>query len=177
MNETLTILRNASGRPIGRLLEGEDDGAPYSVRVPLRCRTVDEALDWLRPAGVSPWAPRQGELFFVPEAPPAERDCILEEHTPAGSSTYTRCDHRIDWPIFGSDHVADDAVIVWREGWCAFIGRRGRIKHHRWEARPVAYVRGEVRHPEHGTLVLDGWHRVVPNRASRLTMAGRLNGD
>ncbi len=29
---------------------------------------------------------------------------------------------------------------------------------------PIAHVRGTVRHSDHATVTLDGWHRVVPNR-------------
>jgi hypothetical protein len=32
---------------------------------------------------------------------------------------------------------------------------------------PVVYVRGRVRHPDHATLRLDGWHRVEMNTENR----------
>ena len=41
-----------------------------------------------------------------------------------------------------------------------------------WQARRVemtVYVRGNIRHPDHSTLKLDGWHRVVMNTEDRTT--------
>ena len=37
---------------------------------------------------------------------------------------------------------------------------------------PEAYVKGWIRHPDHKTIVLTFWHRVVPNRESE-TVSGR----
>jgi hypothetical protein len=31
----------------------------------------------------------------------------------------------------------------------------------------AVYVRGEVRHPDHETITLNGWHRVLMNTESR----------
>jgi hypothetical protein len=39
-------------------------------------------------------------------------------------------------------------------------------KHWNWSRmmrNPEAYVRGRVWHPDHKTVVLDGWHRVLMN--------------
>jgi hypothetical protein len=37
---------------------------------------------------------------------------------------------------------------------------------------PEVYVKGRIRHPDHKTTVLPGWHRVVPNTENRAA-AGR----
>ena len=32
---------------------------------------------------------------------------------------------------------------------------------------PTVYVKGRITHPDHKTVLLDGWHRVIPNTESR----------
>lgn len=79
MNETLTLEPSASNpRARVRVLRGQDDGHDFAVRVPLRCRTVEDALDWLRPDDVPRGSLRQGEFYFIPSGGP---------HAAAG------CDH------------------------------------------------------------------------------------
>jgi hypothetical protein len=53
-------------------------------------------------------------------------------------------------------HIADEVVTVWCQG--------------------PAYVRGKVRHHDHETCVLDGWHAVVLNEEVRGAAAGSFNG-
>ena len=62
---------------------------------------------------------------------------------------------------FGADRhiVAHNGTLV-----------RGRGKPHRveWLCRPPGgetYVRGKVWHPDHRTIYLDTWHKVLPNTA------------
>ena len=35
------------------------------------------------------------------------------------------------------------------------------------QRNPLVYVRGRVRHPDHATINLRGWHRVVMNTESQ----------
>jgi hypothetical protein len=39
---------------------------------------------------------------------------------------------------------------------------------------PLLYVRGSVRHPDHKTIVLDGWHRVAMNTEQKASYAPRV---
>ena len=39
---------------------------------------------------------------------------------------------------------------------------------------PEAFVKGAIRHPDHKTVVLSFWHRVVPNAEASDAVGGRL---
>lgn len=165
----LEIVRNAAGRPTGRLLRGEDDGHPFAVRVPLRCTTTEEAIDWLRPDGVRPDAPRQGDLWFVLSGRPS----LGYEET--GRYSWREAKGEKEWnvSIGGTRHIAEELLTIWTRGSTAFLGRDG-VASHRWEGRPRLYVRGRITHPEHGTLVLHEWHRVVPRRGATINRYGLI---
>lgn len=164
--------RNEKNRP-ERFLVGEDDGQTFKVRVPLRVKSVEQAIKWLRPAGVPADAPRQGEYFFVPQAEGFKPSSLRDEtYTEAGSYREVVVE---DGPLSFHRHaiarcpdLAEDAKIsraAQARGSTCFIGRK-RVCSHDWTGRPRYFVRGQVEHPEHGTLVLGSrWHEVVPNRA------------
>lgn len=168
MNETLTT---ASRR---RLLQGEDDGHPYQVFVPLRCRTVEDALDWLRPSCVPADAPRQGEYYFIRSAGPHDAGCNHYSDRPndrdCGRIVETEARSTYRWEVwsnasFSRRHHADECWSVVKSGDTMFAGWK-RVRSHSWVDRPRYFVRGTVRHPEHSDLVLPpGWFEVVPNKA------------
>lgn len=146
--------------------------------------TVEQAMDSLRPeparealrrAGIrherrhdrrNPAFLRQGEWFFVPAPSFASSGVILRKEPLRRGR--------------GKPHVADElaragGVSVWvsRDFPNGLIQReyeelrRGNADlWARQQWRPMvrdaeAYVRGKVRHPDHATLVLRGWHRVA----------------
>ncbi|NUO51620.1 MAG: hypothetical protein HOV80_22415 [Polyangiaceae bacterium] len=90
---------------------------------------------------------RQGEWFFLPLLP---RERALAEHLVArrlvqrdiGIAQAARI------PRAGRPHVASEVVVSPAE--------KG--------GGSVIFVRGEVRHPDHQTIVLREFHRTVPNR-------------
>jgi len=161
-----------------RVLSGQDDGQDFAVQVPLRIRTVEDALDWLRPAGIAADALRQGEFFFVPSRGPHDaagchhesrilrEDCGGEEVTEAGS-VYR---WRVDWDAsFSETHSATRCYSVTKSGEVMFVGRR-RMRTHTFVGRPRYFVRGSVEHGQHGRLQLlnhgwGPWYEVIPNRA------------
>ena len=165
--EGYTLVRDGSHR----VLAGMDDGSPFHVEVPLRCQTVGEALDWLRPDGVDEDTPRQGEWYFVRGDPEPEGDQRTEAGswrsvTHASVATFDRAGR----------HMPAECLLVEARGETCFLGRRA-VKSHAWTARPRLYVRGPITHPEHGTLTLaDGWHEVVPNRAHGPFEVGSVAG-
>lgn len=181
MLETLTLKPSPTNpRARVRILEGEDDGHRYEVKVPLRCKTVEDALDWLRPEGLQADAIRQGEFYFVPSSGPHRAagchhesgekvyrsDCGSEEYTDAGSEYRWT----VDWDAsFSRTHRAKDCYSVVKSGSVQFVGRK-RVKSHSFTGRPRYFVRGPVEHSQHGTLELPKhaaglWYEVVPNRA------------
>ena len=53
-----------------------------------------------------------------------------------------------------------------REEYEAELNRNWKSQYYGWTRmmrNPRAYVRGRIWHPDHKTIVLDGWHRVVMN--------------
>lgn len=51
----------------------------------------------------------------------------------------------------------------------ALLARMPEARHWKWEMRvreARVYVRGTVRHPDHRTITLHDWHRVVMNTES-----------
>lgn len=54
-----------------RWLYGQDDNGPWAVRVPVTCRNVQEAVEWLTPAAVrhaveaGRWVGRQGDVYLI----------------------------------------------------------------------------------------------------------------
>jgi len=163
-----------------RVLRGTDDGNPFEVTVPLRIKTVQDAVDWLRPDDVPQDALRQGEFYFIPSTGPHvvagcyhpdpdhiyREDCGSDEWTAAGS-TYR---YTVNWRAsFSRTHTATTCYSVVKAGYVLFPGRR-TLKTHPFTGRPRYFVRGSVTHPEHGTLALPPhdlgeWYEVIPNRA------------
>lgn len=174
MNEILAIRPSPKNpRARIRILHGEDDGHPYEVHVPLRIKTVEAALDWLRPANVPGDALRQGEFYFVPADDPHSQFCDWPDcertgdhggYWQEGPSHYR---YDMSDAQFSRTHYANECVRVTKSGTVAFVASRG-IRSHPFTGRPRFFVRGVVRHSggDHSELVLPGgWHEVVPNRA------------
>ena len=165
-----TLTRDGSHR----VLAGMDDGHPFSVQVPLRCQTLREALEWLRPDDVPADALRQGEWYFVRRNPEPETDG-MEQVSEAGSMR--RVEHReIETFDERARHMPTECLAVLASGETCFMGRKA-VKSHAWTGRPHIFVRGVVHHPEHGGLDLGAkWHEVVPNRAHGPFAVGQLAG-
>ncbi len=136
-----------------RLLFGHDERHLFVARLPADARPsrLAGAFDALKPtdvlaaeaAGLPPI--RQGEWFFIP-AP---------DFLPGpGSVVRRKAPLRIHHPFdkYVRDHVADELVRV-LEG-----------SEEPTTRSLLVYVRGTVRHVEHRTLRLAGWHRVLHNR-------------
>lgn len=166
-----------------RYLCGHDERHWFVSQVPEAVTTVRDAKAALRPnelRGVS--LPRkqrgkrktdafvrQGEWFFVP-APELEPDGAILRNEPlqrnAGSKPHVvdEC-YRIGGEVvyvgsrFGGSGVtlsqAEFEVLSEEE-------RRGKSWTRRVSGAEV-YVRGKVRHDDHATIELDGWHRVLIN--------------
>ena len=154
-----------------KFLCGHDERDWFVAAVPEAARGVtgvDAAMRALRPQLVEEsrkWI-RQGEWFFVPAPtldPPALHILRKEPLTRGWGST---------------PHVLEEAYR--RGGELVYVNRAGHaMSAARWVKRsaekqrrdprqpmtrdPELYARGAVRHPDHATIVLRGWHRVVMN--------------
>lgn len=188
----LLLMSKADATPYGRLvvqkfLCGHDERFWFVAAVPGRnvC-TVSAAKNALKPASVTTAElkhhvklrdshrhrnkafVRQGEWFFIPapDLVPDEKHILRREPLRRGS---------------GKPHVAQylvrrggTRVYVCRavpnglteEQYGALIAREPGKKAMGWRSMvrdPEAYVKGRITHPDHRTICLPFWHRVMPN--------------
>lgn len=141
-----------------RYLCGKDDIHLFIAQV-AQGDTVAEAHEALKPALVreaeatrSGAIQRQGEWFFVP--PSTGESERVEAHLNAWPRAVKT---RVPVGEGGKPHVAD-AVVT--------IDRRARMRGREYRF-PEVYARGSVIHPDHRSLSLDGWRRVVRNSEVR----------
>ena len=136
---------------------GMDEQHLFIAQLPERVSTVrsaHEALKIPRVTSAERTSPartiRQGEWFFVALRPDEERDLAAE--LGRGDSVVRRVGiaQAAGLRRAGRPHVADEV----------FVSRARRDE----DRQPLTYVRGGVRHPDHRTVVLSTWRRVVPNR-------------
>jgi len=141
-----------------RYLCGRDDLYLFIAQVG-EGNAVAEAHESLKPdevrraESVSPGSvQRQGEWFFVPPSgEQLERLAAWRRERPRAQ--------QLGAPVDGGTrpHVADFVVrIDWRT----------RTQHREYR-RPEVYARGAIVHPDHRSLWLEGWRRVVRNREIR----------
>jgi len=141
-------------------------------------KTVDEALDMLRPKHVPAGTPRQGEWFFLPSAvtkPHRMKDTDWRETLKLPPNA------KIAVERVRNDHKATRYATI-------DAGRNGQKRHYATELYRVVgvvgekriervLVRGLIRDEEHDKLVLpDGWHLAVKNLAVEGWRAGGPGG-
>jgi hypothetical protein len=113
---------------------------------------------------------RQGEWFFVPtpQLKVDERQILRNEPIRRGAGKPHFCQElfrtggervyvRYDYPngLTQTEYSRLDPKVRARGRWQTMI-REAQV-----------YVRGSVRHPDHATIYLDGWHRVLMNTESQ----------
>jgi hypothetical protein len=109
---------------------------------------------------------RQGEWFFVP-APNARVDQFLvlrNEPIARGGGKPHVCEklYRVGGETVYVSPGAPNGLT--NEQYQAFSeGERSRWNWRVMRRNPKVYVRGRVRHPDHKTVMLDGWHEVLSN--------------
>ena len=188
----LVLVAEQPGREdrFSRFLCGHDERAWFVAAVPEahEVETVREAKDALKPEEV--WAEiraqdlprdqwdlrwtaafvRQGEWFFLPR-PAVEfdaKDVLRNEPIVRGGGKPHWCEFlyrtgRVE--VYVSSRHPNG--LTSDEYWNLDRTERGR---QRWELRvrdAEVYVRGLIRHPDHATLKLPFWHKVVMNTETR----------
>jgi hypothetical protein len=134
----------------------------YLARLPenRKPKTVDAALDALRPRGVPADALRQGEWFLVPSDKRPKAKDVVRSHVKFWEKSTAP-----GVPILSAKPDDMQAAI---EHPRQFEGRHGRHRASRMYLNGAVYVAGVLRDEEHGPLKLgDGrtWYRVVRNTA------------
>jgi len=182
----LLIAEHDGGTP-QKFLCGHDERHWFIAEVHPSAANVTQALEALKPVEAvasqrrhrvkkrdrnrrkNPGFVRQGEWFFIPvpdfrpasgiafENEPIQRGRskphIVEElYRRGGRPVYVAATH--PRALSPSEHAE-------------LLARRPEMRKLGWRlmsAEPEAYGRGRVRHPDHKTIVLPHWHRIVPNR-------------
>lgn len=182
----LVLLGIESGRKI-RYLCGHDEREWFVAAVPGEgVARVRQAMEALKPAAVrmeqdrrrvrgaerlarrnSAYV-RQGEWFFLPSPGLVVQDWMVLRNEPmrrtggkphwaellyrTGGETVMVCSHRPNGVTLAS--------------YRALVRDRPKAAAWNWQPmrrNPLAYVKGTIRHPDHATIRLDDWHRVLMN--------------
>ncbi|MCO6454391.1 MAG: hypothetical protein J5I93_03665 [Pirellulaceae bacterium] len=180
-----------SEQPDGKhkFLCGHDERHWFVAAVPERAgvSSVREAFDALKPPavrqleqrlGVKPRqrnrrrtkaSIRQGEWFFVPVGAGLQIDgriALRNEPISRGGGKPHLCEelvrHAGELVYVSPRHPRGLTEPQFQQ----LLQRQPHLRNLPWSAQrrnPLVYVRGKVRHPDHKTIVLDGWHQVLMN--------------
>ncbi len=181
----LLAIRASGERQSDRFLCGHDERSWFVAAVP-GGGTVKQAFEALKPPEVRSAQEhaelktgdrnrrrnaafvRQGEWFFLPEPQLQVNDWLILRNEPLRRGA-------------GKPHMAEQLVRT--GGQRVYVSTQhpnglsedqyrnllaGNDKAGKWNWRVMVrdagvYVRGRIRHPDHKTIVLDGWHQVLPN--------------
>jgi hypothetical protein len=166
------VLMIRDGAAKNKFLLGHDERHWFAAAIPGdNVHDVRTAIASLRPEELEgKQAIRQGEWFFVRDASVTDKGAIIfrneplsrgvgskphicAEMTRRGGETVFVCRQHptgISMPEYHRLLAANKAAAQW--GW------------RRMTRDALVFARGEVRHPDHKTVTLDGWHRVYLNR-------------
>ncbi|MCC6510530.1 MAG: hypothetical protein IT423_15620 [Pirellulaceae bacterium] len=172
-----------------KFLCGHDERHWFVAAVPERAAvsSVKAAFDALKPTavhvlenrlGVKPRKRnrrrndafvRQGEWFFVPIENLASIDQRLifrNEPISRGGGKPHLCEELVRQGgqlVYVTHGYPNGLTELERK---RLISRKPNLRHLPWVAQrrnPSVFVRGRVRHPDHKTILLDGWHQVMMN--------------
>jgi hypothetical protein len=179
----------AAGKPVkARFLCGHDERHWFVAAIPEESpiTTVSAAKAALQPTGVSEYMMsrrrnklrakviRQGEWFFVPvPIIPSFDPKLIRKHEPLQRNDGGK-------PHFAEELYRTGGTDVWvsaqhpagltDDEYAKLITKSPKLKNLAWRRMrrdPEAYVRGRITHPDHSTVILDGWHRVYMNSEPR----------
>ena len=171
-----------------RFLCGHDEREWFVAAVPGRSITrVRDAMEALKPQPVLALQARvglkagerlrrhtaayirQGEWFFLPGSPVAIRDWMVLRNEPLSRGPGSK-PHMVDLLYREGGQTVFVARqlnrVLTPEEYSQFLRDRPEAKSWSWATRrvnPTVFVRGRVRHPDHATVHLSGWHQVVMN--------------
>jgi hypothetical protein len=164
-----------------RFLCGHDERHWFVATITERVSTVRDAKTSLLPAALRQRAlrlgresafrrrnelfKRQGEWFFVP-ATPNLSGLPIHRHEPLLRSVGSKPHYCEELVRFGGEvvHFVNGVEYSEAEYKRATLARKIRRGRHETRIKnPEVYARGAIRHPDHATLVLYGWHQVFLN--------------
>jgi hypothetical protein len=171
-------LKPAAKPPVSRFLCGHDERHWFVAGIADPVATVRDAKLSLAPAAIREAVARdrhrdrrhngvfirQGEWFFVPSTPPAlGARTTIHRHEPIRRGRGK--------PHFCEEVIRHGGVTVrLHEGrelgeaeFAELIAKDRRLWYQQMVRDAAVYARGRVRHDDHATIVLHGWHRVYLN--------------
>ena len=169
-----------------KYLVGRDEGRLWMTQVSARSKSIAESLRWLNPCETHRWY-RQGDLYFQPVLD--ERTIInLDEAEESGNAydmdqteysthEYSYTANDLHEYIGNTRHVAEHSIVLLKSGDAAFIGRRGSVKTHSYDARPRLFVRGRISHEgHHRDQIFLNWYEVLAQKGRELNIMAYM-GD
>ena len=166
------VLMVRQGREKLKFLLGRDDGHLFAAAVPGdNVRDVRTAIDNLRPTEIEGRrAIRQGEWFFVPEPGVADKNAVIHANEPlsrGGASKPHICEQlmrRGGTTVMVTSRYPTGISLGEYQQFLRSNPSARSLMWRRMTRDAEVYARGEVRHRDHKTVDLYGWHRVYMNR-------------
>jgi hypothetical protein len=144
-----------------RFLVGMDECHLFIAQLTSPATTVRQAHEGLRPRGVPAGRAakklgfvRQGEWFFQPAS--SGEVARVEALAKAGGVARNVGIGRGREAMRGRPHVVSESVLV-------LVSKETR--------ESIEFVRGRVKHPDHRTIELHGWHKVFLNTEDRVLLS------
>jgi hypothetical protein len=166
------VLMVRDGQFKNKFLLGRDEQHWFAAALPGDfVRDVRTAIQSLRPRELGDRAAtRQGEWFFAKESGVEFKTNQIHKREPlsrGGGSKPHVCEELAR--VGGVEVMVspDYQGGIELEGYERLIARNPRERYKPWRRMTrdaTAYVRGAVKHPDHKTIHLDGWHRVYLNQ-------------
>ncbi len=185
LHHLLLMARRAEGKH--KFLCGQDEQHLFVCAVPVRGVTdVRSAMQALQPPEVQQAVAekvrhtsqrmrrrneafrRQGEWFFIPAPDLVVDPKQVHQHEPLSNGRGRAHYCQYVFRVGGVEvRVCDQYPAgLTAEEYARLIAENPKAKEFRWQLRTRAatvYAKGYVRHRDHKTLLLDGWHRVLMN--------------
>jgi hypothetical protein len=165
------VLMVRDGNAKNKFLLGRDERHWFAAAVPGdNVRDIRTAKASLRPVEIEgQHAIRQGEWFFVPSLglQVEARDVHRNEPLNRGSGKSHWCQELArtgGTAVMVSTRNPSGASLETYQQLIRTDHHAQRVSWRRMVRDAVVHVRGSVRHPDHKTIWLDGWHRVYLNR-------------
>ena len=166
------VLMVRDGTAKNKFLLGRDERHWFAAAVPGdHVHDVRTAIDSLRPPEAEGRRViRQGEWFFVPDPAASDRGAAIHRNEPlsrGGGSKPHVCEElmrRGGVTVMVSPEHPTGISPVRYERLISANARMRALSWRRMTRDADVYARGDVRHRDHKTVHLDGWHRVFMNR-------------
>ena len=165
------VLMVRDGEFKNKFLLGHDERHWFAAAVPgENVHDVRTAIASLRPTEIEGrCAIRQGEWFFVPDRGASDKGAVIYRNEPlsrGGGSKPHICQELMrnfgEVVMVSRSHPKGVSYAEFERLTAA--NPASRAKWQRMIRNPIVHARGEVRHRDHKTIHLDGWHRVYMNR-------------